>query len=222
MGDITIKQSYTISCSSAFRTAVEALAKKRQVNVADLARSVLLVVPPALIDAQPDPGEPESEDRDTVILKSGDAAGRPWKRKPRLQVRLPPGYEMIQIRKALAMTLAMDQGQLAWQLGAPPIQAVPPPPPPPAADPVPHHEEIEELRTLIGFLVFEPLANGVRNRAEALHVLGFPPHSRPDHRTVRAKFRMLATIHHPDSRYGNHHRMSQLNQAMDVLRREAE
>lgn len=33
--------------------------------------------------------------------------------------------------------------------------------------------------------------------------------------------RMLAAIHHPDSGYGSHERMSQLNSAMDILRRDS-
>ncbi|CCG40718.1 hypothetical protein PHAMO_210229 [Magnetospirillum molischianum DSM 120] len=45
-----------------------------------------------------------------------------------------------------------------------------------------------------------------------------PPGLNPDRRMVKAKFRMLATIHHPDSSHGNHLRMSQLNAAIDLLR----
>ena len=36
---------------------------------------------------------------------------------------------------------------------------------------------------------------------------------------LRARFRMLAAIHHPDSGHGSHERMSQLNSAMDILGR---
>jgi hypothetical protein len=80
------------------------------------------------------------------------------------------------------------------------------------------NEELDRLRTIVSVLAFEPLPDGVRTRGDALHVLGFPPSSEPDTRTLRAKFRMLATIHHPDSHYGSHQRMSQLNQAMEFLR----
>jgi len=51
-----------------------------------------------------------------------------------------------------------------------------------------------------------------------LHVLGFSPGTKPHSRMLRAKFRLLATIHHPDSDHGDHQRMSQLNQAMAILR----
>ena len=80
---------------------------------------------------------------------------------------------------------------------------------------------MERLRTIVAVLAFEPLPEGVRSRGDALHVLGFPPSSDPDSRTLRAKFRMLATIHHPDGNHGSHQRMSQLNQAMEFLRRSA-
>jgi hypothetical protein len=79
-------------------------------------------------------------------------------------------------------------------------------------------EEIERLKAIISVMAFEPLPDGVQTREEALHVLGFAPGERPDGRTLRAKFRMMATIHHPDSNHGDHHRMSQLNQAMELLR----
>jgi len=63
------------------------------------------------------------------------------------------------------------------------------------------------------------LPHGVETRADALHVLGFPPNSHPDARELRARFRLLATVHHPDAAQGSHARMSQLNAAMDLLRR---
>ncbi|TAN48622.1 MAG: J domain-containing protein [Rhodospirillales bacterium] len=223
------KHSYTVTCSSAFRDAVDAMARARKVNVGDLARSVMLVVPPAAILELPDPGEPPPGDRETVILKSGPAEGRPWRRKPRLQVRMSQGFDIPFIRKALALALLMGQGEIAVRVDdkkSPPAAAPEPlpPPPPPGPDPAElarHVEEVERLRTIIGMLAFEPLPQGVQTREEALHVLGFPPASRPDDRTLRSKFRLLATIHHPDSSHGNHQRMSQLNAAMDILKRGA-
>ena len=78
------KKSYTVPCSSDFRDSVGALARRRGGNAADLARSVVLVVPRDAIDAFPDPGGPAPHDRESIILKSGPAEGRPWRRKPRL------------------------------------------------------------------------------------------------------------------------------------------
>lgn len=226
----TVKHSYTIPCASAFRDALEALATRRRVNVGDIARSVLLVMPAATIAAFADPGDPEPGDRETVILKSGPAQGRPWRRKPRLQVRMAPGYEVTFIRRALALALAMDSGHLLLKLedpnAAPEPAPAPAPPPPPPPEPQPDtsraleavNEEVERLKAIINVLAFDPLPQGISTREEALHVLGFPPGARPDKRMIRARFRMLATIHHPDSHYGSHHRMSQLNQAMEFLR----
>jgi hypothetical protein len=218
---VPLKHSYTVPCSSAFREAVEALAESRQVNVGDLARSVLLVVPADGVEQFPDPGEPPSHDRETVILKSGPAEGRPWRRKPRLQVRMPPGHAIPFIRRALGLALALADGKLAVTLSDPsaPVQrSEPPPPPPPVIEEEPDADELDRLRAIISTLAFEPLADGVRNRSDALHVLGFSPGAKPDSRMVRAKFRLLATIHHPDSDHGDHERMSQLNQAMALLR----
>lgn len=227
-GGGTVKHSYTIPCSTAFRDAVEALAARRRVNVGDVARSVLLVMPPAVIAAFDDPGDPDPGDRETVILKSGPAQGRPWRRKPRLQVRMPPGYEVDFIRRALGLALALESGSMCLKLedprAKPPEPAAPPPPPPSAAHieasraAAAAHEEVERLRAIINVLSFDPLPHGISTRDEALHVLGFPPGTRPDRRTIRARFRMLATIHHPDSQHGSHNRMSQLNQAMEFLR----
>ncbi len=218
---VPLKHSYTVPCSSVFREAVEALAESRQVNVGDLARSVLLVVPAEGVESFPDPGEPPSHDRETVILKSGPAEGRPWRRKPRLQVRMPPGHAIPFIRRALGLALALAEGTRTVTVEDPKAAAQrsePEPPPPQHVEEDPAADELERLRAIISALAFEPLADGVRSRAEALYVLGFLPDARPDSRTVRAKFRLLATIHHPDGEHGDHQRMSQLNQAMSLLR----
>ncbi|MDR3440459.1 J domain-containing protein [Telmatospirillum sp.] len=221
MTNRVLKHSYTVPCASTFRDAVDALAARRKVNVGDLARSILLVVPDETVAAYADPGEPPTDDRETVVLKSGPAEGRPWRRKPRLQVRMPPGHDIPFIRKALALALAMDKGDVEVSFAASGANDVlaEPPPEDNSSRLVEINEELDRLRTIVSVLAFDPLPDGIRNRGDALHVLGFPPSSDPDSRTVRAKFRMLATIHHPDSHYGSHQRMSQLNQAMEFLRR---
>ena len=112
------KQSYTIPCASTFRAAVIELAARRGGNVADLARSVVLVVPPEIIAAFEDPGGPAADDRETVILKSGKTKGQPLRRKPRLQVRLSPGQDVITLRRALGLALAMDTGRVGMRLAS--------------------------------------------------------------------------------------------------------
>ena len=220
------KKSYTVPCSSEFRDTVTGLARRRGVNVADLARSVVLLVPGAAIDAFPDPGGPAGDDRDSIVLKSGPAKGRPWRRKPRLQVRMAPGLKTRTIRWALGLALALYRGEVGVRLEE-------------SFDTVDAsrdrrkgdeaqatliretRDDLERLRAMVSVLSFEPLAGGVKTRDDALHVLGLAPGSLPDQGTLRARFRMLATIHHPDGLHGSHKRMSQLNAAMELLVRGA-
>ena len=89
------KKAYTIPCSSNFRDLITKLAQKNLVNVADIARSILLVISKDIIRTFQDPGEPTSDDREHTILKSGPSKGRLWHRKPRLQVRLSAGYSVL-------------------------------------------------------------------------------------------------------------------------------
>ena len=60
----TPKISYTIPCSSSFRDAINTFAAEQNVNVADLARSILLVIPETAIRQVPDPGDPPPDDRE--------------------------------------------------------------------------------------------------------------------------------------------------------------
>ncbi len=213
-------------------------------NAADVARSVLLLVPREVIDAADDPGEPDPKDRETVVLKSGPSAGRPWRRKPRLQVRMQPDLEITQIRRALAIALQLGEGGIAVSLSDPNATAAPtnggPRPPKEAKRPAPEtkpaikpstpppkndhqvtalEDEVGRLESLIASMLFEPLKGGVKSRQDALFVLGFPPWARPDRGAVRRRFRELAAIHHPDSRFGDHERMSQINAASELLGR---
>jgi hypothetical protein len=212
--DGTRKRSYTVPCASAFRDAVAEMAARKRVNVGDIARSILLTVPTARIAACPDPGEPPDWDRDGVVLQSGSAQGRLWRRKPRLQVRMAPGVSAPLIRQALALALALDRGEIVLRLEA--AQKPARPSPGGRLDAV--RAEMARLRAAIATLSCAPLPGGVTTREEALHVLGFPPGAQPDPHAVRARFRALALVHHPDTGVGDHRRMSQLNQAMDVLR----
>lgn len=227
-----LKHSYTIPCSSAFRDRVSELAERRKVNVADLARSVLLMVSDADISNFADPGDPQADDRETVILKSGPSKGRPWRRKPRLQVRMAPGYDALHIRKALNLALYMDGGKAHVRIDTEEtrrkqereVARIRKEAMEVAKQEQTNHnlpetmEELERLRAIVSVLSFDPLKEGIQDRSDALYILGFPPKTYPDRSELRARFRMLATIHHPDGKYGSHERMSQLNQAMEILR----
>ena len=205
------KLSYTIACGSAFRDRVQALADRRGVNVGDLARSVMLVVPPEAIAATDDPGEPAEGDRESVILKSGPGAGKPWRRKPRLQVRLPAGYAVADLRRALNLALVLSAGDRSVRVDDARQPAF-------DARLQQATADAERMRGIIRTLSFTPLRNGVKTRSDALYVLGFPPNAKVGADVVRARFRSLAAIHHPDSAYGDTRRMSQLNEAMAKLR----
>lgn len=206
------KASYAIPCSTAFRDRMTRLADRQGVNVGDLARSVMLTVPSETIDAAEDPGDPQRGDRETITLKSGPNAGKPWRRKPRLQVRLPGGLDPIRIRKALGLAWALSEGELRLVLEE--------------SRSLTRDEEVAKLqdsldrhRAMIETLSFEKMPHGVRTRQEAAYILGFPPWESPTPETVRARYRVLATVHHPDSGVGDTERMSLLNQAMSFLKR---
>ena len=49
------KKSYVVPCSSYLRDAIIALAEVNGVNTADIARSVMLLVPKEKIESYPDP-----------------------------------------------------------------------------------------------------------------------------------------------------------------------
>ena len=228
--DKPAKRSHTVACSSHFRDAVLALAASQRVNAADLARSILLLVPSSAIDSYLDPGEPQPDDRETVILKSGASQGRPWRRKPRLQMRLPFSVSAQRIRRSLAMALDLASGQRDLVLECPEdvqrrhtraaeqtllmerqIQAA-------GQEAEALRGDNQRLRDVAMVMMVQELPDGIQSRADALYVMGFPPGHMPDARTIKTRFRQLATIHHPDSDLGDHRRMSQLNAALSWLR----
>ncbi|MEZ5647827.1 MAG: J domain-containing protein [Alphaproteobacteria bacterium] len=215
-----LSRTYAIACSSAFRDAVSALSRRRGASIADIVRAVLYVVDTRIVAACPDPGGPLPNDREEVVLLSGPSRNRVLKRKPRLQVRLPDGLEIETIRKSLALALAMDKGAVGLKLVDPSASATPGPSAP-LTEMVQKLAQLEDenqrLRQTINSLSFPLLEGGVRNRAEALYVLGFPPFAHPESRLLKERYRLLARIHHPDGSSGDHGRMSQLNAAFAIL-----
>jgi len=209
-------QSYIVPCSSSFRDRVTAFADSQGASVADLARGVFLLVPNETVMATDDPGEPASDDREVVKLQSGPSKGRTLRRKPRLQLRLPIGYDIARLRRALSLALKMAEGEKTLSVES--------------ADDrkkrsndqatrVRLEEDIEQLQRIIGDLAFEPLREGISSRSEALHVMGFAPTAVPDQKAIRGRYRRLALVFHPDSPFGDHQRMSQLNEALEKLTR---
>lgn len=206
--------SYIVPCSSRFRDRVNRLAAGRGASPADLARAVLLLVGPAQLARIPDPGGPAADDRELIELRSGASAGRVLKRKPRIQMRLPAGYRDAELRRALALALQMSEGEAELSVvtatdrkAEAAVER--------ARDGL--AEENATLRQLVADLATPILERGVASRSDALFVLGFPPTAVPDPATVKRRWRRLAMIYHPDSAFGDHERMSQLNLALSRL-----
>ena len=207
---VPASRSYVVPCASAFRDRVIACARARGASAADFARAALLLAGEDKVRAWPDPGEPEGRDRESVTVRSGAAKDRTLRRKPRLQVRLQPGLSVAMIRKALALTLALEEGEASLRVD-------------PAgagleARYAALEEEVVRAREAIETLSPPPL-DVVVTRADALHVLGFPHFATPDAETVRARFRALAKVLHPDAPFGDNRAMGRLNDAFRILRR---
>lgn len=209
-------QSYTIFCSRSFRDSINSLVRDKSCTVGDLVRGVLLLLPSKMVEGITDPGEPTADDRETILVQSGSAKGRRLMRKPRLQLRLAPGYKAQTIRRALALALALHDGALALNLVEAEKKKE-------VGDTAPAElealrEESYRLKALVNALSFEPISDGVNSTMDALYVLGFRENERPPKQAIKQKFRMLAMIYHPDSPYaGDTRRMSQLNQAIALL-----
>lgn len=199
--------SYNVVCSSDFRQKVLDLADVKHLSPGDFVRAVFLLVDPAVVAGYPDPGEPGDDDREIILVRSGAGQGRVVKRKPRLQLRLPKGIAGADIRKALALYLDIDRGDLKLSLNKP--------------------QKIEQavtvpgrLEDLIQDLCFTPLQGGVQSREDAFYVLGLPYHAIPDEKTIKTRYRQLARICHPDHPMGSHDKMTQLNEAVTLLKKQ--
>ena len=207
-------RAYVLPCSSTFRDKVMALAARRGVSAGDLARSVLLLISKDVLSRTVDPGEPSPEDREIVKLQSGLTKGRTLKRKPRLQLRLPAGHDMAELRRALSLALDLEAGEQEIAVENDADRQT-------KAEPGRvrdgQSDEINSLRRIIDTIALRPLENGVTSRVEALHVLGFSPFVTPDRASIRSRFRQLARVYHPDAPLGDHVLMSQLNEALERL-----
>ena len=207
-------KAYVVPCHSKFRDRVTALAEKRGVSAGDLARAVLLLMPENALALVPDPGEPAADDREVVTLRSGPSKGRVLRRKPRLQVRLPAGYAMADLRRALSLALDLAAGEQEIALESDADKAARAEAERAGAR---ASEEVDSLLRTIETIRLRPLEKGVLSRGDALHALGFSPYAMPDRAAIRTRFRQLARIYHPDARFGDHVLMSQLNQALERL-----
>ena len=209
-------QPIAIACSLAFRDQVLALAARRRVSVGDLLRAVAVLLPLQAFEEVADPGEPPLYERDTVVVKSGTHKGATLKRKPRLQVRLKESLSFEQdpptLRKALALALALEKQE--WALSLEKTRE--------REQRKTRHDKtkqlIAELERGIERLAFRPLVSNCSTLEDACYIFGLRPSAHPSEELVRQRFRDLAAVFHPDAIKGDHERMSQLNQAMQLFK----
>ncbi len=209
-------QPIAIACTLAFRQQVLALAKRRSVSVGGLLRAVAILLPLQALEEMADPGEPPLHERDSVVVKSGAHKGETLKRKPRLQVRLsenlPFPKDAATLRKALALALALEKQE--WALSLENTKQ--------REQRQKRHgkaeQRITELERGIERLAFRPLPSNCRTLEDACYIFGFRASVRPSEELVRRRFRDLASVFHPDAVKGDHERMSQLNQAMQLFK----
>ena len=212
-------QNYIVTCAYSFRDRVINRAQTLGVSPSALAQAALLTLSQDDILAYSDPGDAPHGDRETIKVRSGVAKNRLILRKPRLQLRLPvAGLSQSYIRKALALLIERENDDTTLhpkdQLDAKKHSKTDN-----ACDSVLDNEqELKRLTETIHLLSFDILPEGVRTRSEALYVLGFSPHARPSPLQLKQRFRERARIHHPDSLAGDHLRMAQINQALNILR----
>ena len=198
-----VKKAYVIPCPSSFRNSIDVLCRKKKVNAGDIARSVILMIPEAAINAAADPGGPVTGDREPLSNKSKT------KIKPRIQVRLPEGYSTVFVRKALNLALIFDSRENDMMVSKSDKKL--------SEENKVLKNENEKLKTIISSIMFEPLKEPITTRTQAFYVLGLRIDTNPTTAQIKQKYRMLATIHHPDGHLGSHERMSQLNEAMTFL-----
>lgn len=196
-------RSYVVPCSSGFRDAVAELARRRRTTVSGLAREAICLGRDRA-ERLADPGDADRGDREEILLRGGSRQGRTMRRKPRLQLRLPDGLSPPAIRRLLALRLAMEERDPMAALEEALVEA---------------RAEAADLRRDRAVLAFDLLPGGVGTVPDALYVLGFPPSARPDRPALKARFRALSLIYHPDRPAGDAARMAQLNEAMALLGR---
>lgn len=284
-------RSYVVSCSSDFRGAAADAAARLGVGISDLATFGLLLYPGDRLLAFADPGDAPRGDREDVVLRSGERAGRALRRKPRLQVRLRSGLTPGTIRRAVAAaiqtldpTASADTGPVdgSAPTGTPPTAPEPgaasapgplepsPPEPSPSEPIAPEpiapgraldepsdaptggdlpgscvdpaalmvdlaaaerraeeaehglqraERTVEDLRTLVGLLAFDH-QEPVTTEDQARYVLGFPPDAALTRQRVKARFRLLTQVYHPDRATGDSRRMAQVIEATRLLERQ--
>ncbi len=194
------QRSYHVRCQTELHEAVHAACRRAGLSPAQMVRAALAVLSPAALDSLADPGGPKPRD----ALRVGGRL-----QTPVIRLRLPDGLSTVLIRKVFGYIADMSNGRHGL---AP-------------AGRVGHLEqrlaEVSETcrhqRDALAVLAGELLDGGVATRDHALHVLRFPPESKPTPDQVTARFRGLAAVLHPDAGLLDQHR--HMAQLLDARRR---
>lgn len=202
---------YAVPCPTSFRAAVEELAERMATTPSQLVRSVLTLCDPAAHTAIADPGEPGRQDRDVFSRRLPDGRTRHVRRIPRLRLRLPVGLDNGQIRRALALALALNDGGGFALMRQEHLRAA-------TRQQERQQDLIERLRQAMDQLAFRQPVQPVHTVGDAAQLFGFQHIYGLDERAVTARYRQLAALFHPDGglvETGD--RMAQLADARRIL-----
>nr|WP_255636403.1 hypothetical protein [Azospirillum sp. 412522] len=205
--------SFVVPCQHSLRSAVEAAAAARGMTVSQLLRAFLTVVGPAVLDALPDPGPPNSVDESYRLVTLKNGRTRRVRVVPKLRVRYPVRLEHATVRKAAwaAATIGMPDGARLVTSGE--LAAV-------ETEMSRCRLRLEQLTAALETLAFRPLQQPIRKPWQATYVLGFTHEWGLEPQTVNSRFRTLAPIFHPDTGLlSSAERMSQLLEARNFLLR---
>lgn len=196
-----VLRQYQVRCRQDLHQAVTEAARRAGTSPAQLVRCALAILPATALEGLSDPGAPRPRDAIRV--------GRRLE-TPLLRLRLPAGLTAVTIRRVLGFVVNMAAGRTVPR-DAVSAQAQ-------ERDLAAERAQGERLSEALAVLAGEPLKGGVRSRADALHVMRFPPDAKPMRDTVIARFRALAGVLHPDAGLVDHHGvMAQLLDARRIL-----
>jgi len=202
---------YAVPCPTAFRAAVEALADRMATTPSQLVRSAMTLCDPMTHASIADPGDPGRQDRDVFTRRLPDGRSRQVRRIPRLRLRLPAGLSHEQIRRALALALALNDGNGFVLTPQDQLRAE-------ARQRDRQQDLIDRLRQAMDQLAFRQPVQPVHTVGDAAQLFGFQHIYGLDERAVTARYRQLAALFHPDGGLvENGDRMAQLADARRIL-----
>ncbi|CAK0776136.1 putative Molecular chaperone DnaJ [Azospirillaceae bacterium] len=204
---------YTIPCPSDFRASILDLHEKTGVDLTALIRMALNVTHADYFHSITDPGEPDSDDY-VLMEEIGRSGGRrSFRSKPTLTVHYARGWRVSTLRHALAVALSLStppRTVAASSLRVEELEIVK----------EKLEQQLQDCRSTLEVLSFQLLPNGVKTQREAAHVMGFPNTIGLTSEDVTKRFRLLASVYHPDKGIlGCAERLGQVVEARNILRR---